>query len=98
MAPWLSEDELVERYRWFGGIPRFVFANESMVQTHLTAQRDAVSGLSPEQAVQIARGEFKLVDNSEDKKPSSHVLGYWSEPPFKNPTVRVISDAVLSTR
>ena len=83
---------MIDRYRWFGGIPRYVFADE--LETLFLAQHDGVSGMTSDQAVQIIRGQIKLVDNSAKSKPSSQVLGYWSEPPSNNPTVDIISDSV----
>ena len=56
ISPWLTEDKMIERYRWFGGIPRYVFADE--LETLFRAQHDAVSGLTCDQAVQIIRGEY----------------------------------------
>ena len=92
ISPWLTEDKMIDRYRWFGGIPRYVFADE--LETLFLAQHDGVSGMTSDQAVQIIRGQIKLVDNSAKSKPSSQVLGYWSEPPSNNPTVDIISDSV----
>jgi hypothetical protein len=75
----LTEDEVCERYRYFGGVPRHVFTKHN-IENNLFAQDIAIRGLTPEQAKKIALHDMDAVGTLNENQPKSAVIGINCQP------------------
>jgi hypothetical protein len=67
----LTEDEVCERYRYFGGVSRHVFTKHN-IENNLFAQDIAIRGLTPEQAKKVALHDMDAVGTlNENWRPRS---------------------------
>ena len=56
-----EEEQIAERYRQIGGVPRNLFADEEEYQNILEMQDNAVEAIEPEQALWIMSGEMNPI-------------------------------------
>lgn len=75
-------DELLQRFRQFGGVPRWVLAID--IKQASIAQQIGIKALSYEHAKSIATDDVSALDTADRSQPSSWVMGYVSEPPSFN--------------
>jgi hypothetical protein len=73
LASHLSEEEVCERYRWVGGVPRHVFSAD--LQEALAAQDHAVAALTKDQAIAIALNTMDANVKINESMPKSAVIG-----------------------
>ena len=71
----LSEQQLVDRYRQVGGVPRHLFAEEDTYRRILTDQKQAVGKVTPEHAKSIVIGDMDTVGLLDSRSPKSTVIG-----------------------
>jgi hypothetical protein len=70
-----DEDDILERYRQFGGVPRHVFASKALFDTALREQDNALDLLTHEQVMAIVTGKMNPVEMPSIRLVKSAVLG-----------------------
>ena len=71
----LSPQQLADRYRQVGGVPRNLFLSESKYRKLLERQKRAVKAVNSEQAMDIVSGEIDTDGLLDSKSPKSAVIG-----------------------
>ena len=71
----LTPEQLVERYRQVGGVPRHLFEEEDEYKRILFAQKQAVEKVSSDQAKKILHGDMDTMGLFSDGSPKSAVIG-----------------------
>ena len=71
----LSPQQVAERYRQVGGVPRHLFETESDYNDTLQLQARAVKAVNSEQAMDIVSGEIDTDGLLDSKSPKSAVIG-----------------------
>ena len=71
----LSPQQLVDRYRQVGGVPRHLFAEEDTYRRILIDQKQAVGKVTPEHAKSIVIGDMDTVGLLDSRSPKSAVIG-----------------------
>jgi len=72
----ITDDQIKDRFRQVGGIPRKIFTTESQFSASLEAQDDAIRALTVRQAIQIAQGELSAIGVIGAGNPKSALIGY----------------------
>lgn len=81
LGEYLTEDEVCERYRYFGGVPRHVFAKHN-IEDELLTQDIAILCLTLEQAKKIALNDMDGVGTLNENQPKSAVIGINCKPNY----------------
>ena len=101
-----SDEELTERFRQVGGIPRHIYLpNEvsfgvDLFDRCLQLQDDAVRALTFEQAQEIVDGKWDAVGSFGPNQPKSALIGYALPPgekPFSTRYVKIVSQSVAES-
>ena len=71
----LSPQQVAERYRQVGGVPRHLFEDERNYRKLLVKQENAAVGVNAEQARRIVSGKLDPLGNLNSKFPKSAVIG-----------------------
>jgi hypothetical protein len=89
--------EVTDKYRLFGGVPRLIFERKSNLEYDLNDQLDSINSLTVEQAKLSLEKAPQLVNNRQKNQPTSHVLHYnsTSDSLFDRCTTCVASDFVF---
>ena len=95
----LSDEEILERFRLFGGIPRLIFAKHEDLPYLLRIQSQAIDALTVSQAQQIVERKLDVIGLFGANQPRSAVIGYAAaqteeEWPFSSPCVAIVSQSV----
>jgi len=72
----ITDDQIKDRFRQVGGIPRKIFTTESQFSASLKAQRDAILALTVRQAIYIAQGELSAIGVIGPGNPKSALIGF----------------------
>ena len=70
-----SPQQIAERYRQVGGVPRNLFADEEEYQNILETQDNAVEAIEPDQAQWIMSGEMDPIGHLKGGVPKSAAIG-----------------------
>jgi hypothetical protein len=93
-----SDDDVKQRYRQFGGVPRNVFNDESDVKEMLASQVEASNKLTPNQLTEIGKAGWNGVSTFSELHSKSAILGYgWSGSEYTDLNVVPISEKVIET-
>ena len=71
----LSPQQLAERYREVGGVPRNLFLDEFAYRKILVKQENAAAGVKSDQALRIVSGKLDPLGNLNIEFPKSAVIG-----------------------
>ena len=96
----LSEEEVTERFRQVGGVPRHVFLPKAAFDLCLQSQNDAVRALTSTQAQLIVEGNCDAVGSFGSNQPKSALIGYaptQEKIAFSSRYVTFISQSVAET-
>jgi Retrotransposon hot spot protein len=72
------EQEVIDRYRIFGGVPRLIFERKTYHSILMKKQDIAINTLTMEQAKLLFERKPQMVDNFKENQPRSHVIHYTS--------------------
>jgi hypothetical protein len=72
----MSEDDFNERYRWFGGVPRKVFAPEEDARGWLETQNFALNQLTVDQVTKMGTKTPEALNSFSEGQPKSSLMGY----------------------
>jgi hypothetical protein len=70
------KEQIMIRYRLFGGILRHILARRSSREKILRYQNSAIKSLTEDQAERLYRGESEMVDDFNKHQPNSNVMHY----------------------
>ena len=90
--PNLNKEQILARFRLFGGIPRHVFTLD--VAAAKQKQAVGVNSITDIQAAQIGNNLVSEINTQDTNQPQSSVMGYVSEHPFDKPSPAIISEEV----
>jgi hypothetical protein len=90
--PNLNQEQILARFRLFGGIPRHVFALDVVAAKQ--KQAVGVNSITDIQAAQIGNNCVPEINTQDTNQPQSSVMGYVSESPFVKPIPVIISEEV----
>ena len=95
-----SDEELMERFRQVGGIPRHLFMPEEAFSRCLQSQKEAIRALTFEQAQEIFEGDLDAVGSFGANRPKSSLIGYAMLPGeirFSSRHVALVSPSVAES-
>jgi hypothetical protein len=93
----LTIDEVTQRYREVGGVPRHVFASDDSYPELLTTQDQKIRSLTTEQVEQLVSGNADATETLRKSQPKSAVMVYLADGDnntFRQAIVDVISSRV----
>jgi hypothetical protein len=97
LVPDMSQGDVEDRYRKFGGVPRMVLKMTLNNEGQLLLEQDlAVQRLTSDQAMNIAYGKVSKVETFDSSQPKSALIGIMSgsDDEFRSYDVEVISPLV----
>lgn len=71
-----TDDEIEQRYRQFGGVPRHIFATDKNFDTAVRSQDQALNEVTVDQAIKMAKGKMDAVETMSSGQPKSALIGY----------------------
>jgi hypothetical protein len=75
-VPEKLKEEIMNRYRLFGGVPRNIFDASDSREDNRQSQMSAINSLTVDQAERLFQRESQLVDNFRENQPKSAVMHY----------------------
>jgi hypothetical protein len=97
LDPTLTEEQIRERYRQVGGVPRHVFAcPNAAYETILLRQAESLAALTADDAFHMARGNMGAVESMSSSQPRPSLMGITAscDDLFDGKTASVISALV----
>ena len=91
----LDENEILQRFRHVGGVPRHIF--DDTYKHILKNKNNAIKKLTLEQVKKITVQNISTVETQSENQPGSAILGYFkdeNEISYKGYKVDIISDGV----